>query len=309
MLMVSGGYFPTLGVRPLMGRMLTREDDAGAGNAVAVLSYGYWTDRLGGESSVLNQPLRVNGQMFTVVGIAPKGFTGTTLGSEPDIYVPLVFKPLLTPNWNGTDSWSDYWLYLIARPQHGRLAGAGGSRAEQRLRRPAGAAVQDAAVLLPEAARPLPAFAADVQGRQPRAEQHARSSRTPLITLMCATVLVLLIAMANAANLLLARSAQRRREMAIRAAMGAGRGELMGQMLTEALLLAAAGGIAGLAFAVVTLKLLIDGTGGRDADPLPGGATGVAGAAVRAGAFGGDGPAVRTVPGVGGGARVRRRSR
>ena len=79
-------------------------------------------------------------------------------------------------------------------------------------------------------------------------------SRTPLITLMCATVLVLLIAMANAANLLLARSAQRRREMAIRTAMGAGRGELMGQMLTEALLLAAAGGVAGLAMALVTLN-------------------------------------------------------
>jgi predicted permease len=81
-------------------------------------------------------------------------------------------------------------------------------------------------------------------------------TRTPLIILMCATAMVLLIAMANAANLLLARSAQRRREMAIRAAMGAGRGELMGQMLTEALLLAVAGGVAGLGFAVVTLKLL-----------------------------------------------------
>src|SRR5271157_3371154 len=119
MLAVSGGYFPTLGVRPLMGRMLSPQDDAGAGNAVAVLSYGYWTDRLGGETSVLNQPLRVNGQMFTVVGVTPRNFTGTTLASEPDIYVPLVFKPLLTPNWNGTDVWSDYWLYLIGRPQKG----------------------------------------------------------------------------------------------------------------------------------------------------------------------------------------------
>src|SRR5664279_188894 len=119
MLVVSGGYFPTLGVRPLIGRMLTPQDDAGAGNAVAVLSYGYWNDRLGGETAVLNQPLRVNGQMFTVVGVAPKGFTGTTLSDEPDVYVPLVFKPLLTPNWNGTDSWDDYWLYLIARPQRG----------------------------------------------------------------------------------------------------------------------------------------------------------------------------------------------
>ena len=85
--------------------------------------------------------MKVNGQMFTMVGIAPKEFTGTTLGSEPDIYVPLVFKPLLTPNWNGTDRWSDYWLYVIARPQRGLSRSAGGSRAQQRLRRPAGAAI------------------------------------------------------------------------------------------------------------------------------------------------------------------------
>ena len=257
-LVVSGGYFPTLGVRPLMGRMLTREDDTGAGNAVAVLSYGYWTDRLGGESDVLNQPLRVNGQMFTVVGVAPKGFTGTTLGSEPDVYVPLVFKPLLTPNWNGTDVWSDYWLYLIARPQRGV------SRAQ------AEAALNGVYPGLLEQQARMPKFYYGGKKRERFLQtrlafkdgSHGQSSmrdqtRTPLITLMCATVLVLLIAMANAANLLLARSAQRRREMAIRAAMGAGRGELMGQMLTEAVLLAAAGGIAGLAFAVVTLKLLL----------------------------------------------------
>ena len=257
-LVVSGGYFPTLGVRPLMGRMLTREDDAGAGNAVAVLSYGYWTDRLGGESDVLNQPLRVNGQMFTVVGIAPKGFTGTTLGSEPDVYVPLAFKPLLTPNWNGTDVWSDYWLYLIARPQRGvsraqaeaALNGVYPGLVEQQARMPRfyyGGKKRDRFL------QTRLAFKDGSHGQSSMRDQ----TRTPLITLMCATVLVLLIAMANAANLLLARSAQRRREMAIRAAMGAGRGELMGQMLTEAVLLAAAGGIAGLVFAVVTLKLLL----------------------------------------------------
>jgi predicted permease len=256
MLIVSGGYFPTLGVRPLMGRTIAREDDAGAGNAVAVLSYGYWSDRLGGESTVLNQPIRVNGQMFTVVGVAPKGFTGTTLGDEPDVYIPLVFKPLLTPNWNGTDRWSDYWLYLIARPQKGV------SRAQ------AEAALNSVYAGLLEQQSKMPQFYYRKQidrflhSRLTLKDgSHGQSSmreetRTPLIILMCATVLVLLIAMANAANLLLARSAQRRREMAIRAAMGAGRGELMGQMLTEALLLASAGGVAGLAFAVVTLKLL-----------------------------------------------------
>src|ERR1035438_3849729 len=254
MLIVSGGYFATLGVKPLMGRTIGREDDTGAGNAVAVLSYGYWSDRLGGESAVLNQPIRGNGQMFTVVGVAPKGFTGTTLGDEPDVYIPLVFKPLMTPNWNGTDRWSDYWLYLIGRPRKDF------SRAQ--------AALNSVYAGLLEQQSKMPQFFYRKQidrflkSRLTLKDgSHGQSgmreeTRTPLIILMGATVLVLLIAMANAANLLLARSAQRRREMAIRAAMGAGRGELMGQMLTEALLLAVAGGVAGLGFAVVTLKLL-----------------------------------------------------
>ena len=257
MLAVSGGYFPTLGVRPLLGRMLTRQDDAGAGNAAAVLSYGYWTDRLGGEADVLNQPLRINAQVFTVVGVAPKGFTGTTMGSESDVYVPLVFKPLLTPNWNGTDRWSDYWLYMFARP----APGFSPKQAE--------AALNGVYAGLLEQQSKMPQFYYQKQldrflhSRLTLKDgSHGQSavrdeSRIPLLILMCATVLVLLIAMANAANLLLARSAARRREMAIRAAMGAGRGELMGQMLAEALLLAAAGGIAGIGLAVVTLKLLI----------------------------------------------------
>src|SRR5260370_30090168 len=228
-----------------MGRVIPREDDRGAGSGVAVLSYGYWSDRLGGESAVLNQPIRVNGRMFTVVGVAPKGFTGTTLGDEPDIYVPLVFKPLLTPNWNGTDRWNDYWLSLIGRPQKGF------SRTQ------AQAALNSVYAGLLEQQSRMPQFYYRKQidrflkSRLTLKDgSHGQSgmreeTRIPLIILMSATLLVLLIAMANAANLLLARSAQRRREMAIRAAMGAGHGELMGQMLTEALLLAVAGGGAG----------------------------------------------------------------
>ena len=257
MLVVSGGYFPTLGVKPLVGRTIAPEDDAGAGNAVAVLSYGYWQDHLGGERSVLNQPIKINGQIFTIVGVAPKVFTGTTIGSEPDVYVPLVFKPLLTPNWNGTDRWNDYWLYTVARPQRGVSRGQ------------AVGALNSVYSGLVEQQSRMPNFYYQksrdrfLQARLSFQEgSHGQSSfrdstRTPLIILMCASALVLLIAMANSANLLLARSAQRRREMAIRSAMGAGRGELVGQMLTEALVLALAGGLAGLAFAVVTLKLLI----------------------------------------------------
>lgn len=77
--------------------------------------YGYWADHLGGEISVLNQQLKVNGQTFTIVGVAPKGFTSTTLGEEPAAFVPLTFEPLLTPHWDGTKRWNDYYLYLFAR--------------------------------------------------------------------------------------------------------------------------------------------------------------------------------------------------
>src|SRR5206468_10944100 len=90
-LAVSRAYFSTLGVRPFFGRLLSPEDDENAGNPVAVLSYGYWRDRLGGRYEVLNQPLRVSGLVFTIVGVAPRRFTGTTLASDPDIFVPISF--------------------------------------------------------------------------------------------------------------------------------------------------------------------------------------------------------------------------
>ena len=256
-MIVSGGYFPMLGVRPLVGRTIEPADDAGSGNPVAVLSYGYWIDHLGGEPGVLNQQIKVNGQVFTIVGVAPKQFTSTTLGEEPSLFVPLVFKPLLTPNWNGTDRWNDYYLYLLAR------LNPGVTRAQA-----TGALNSIYSGLLEEQSK-RPGFFYGKRIQRFLSSQltlkdgsHGQSSlrdetRTPLIILMCATAMVLLIAMANAANLLLARSAGRRREMAIRAAMGASRGDLMGQMLVEALLLALAGGLAGLAFAAVTVKLLL----------------------------------------------------
>ena len=258
MAVVSGGYFPVLGVQPLLGRTIAPEDDRpGGGNAVAVLGYGYWHDKLGGQRDVLNQTVRVNARPFTVVGVAPKAFDGVTLGEDIDIYVPMSFKPLLTPNWNGTDRWDDYWVYLFARLKPGVT-----------LQQAAAALNGPYSTLVDRQAK-------DYHPRNPRDVERFRNSRltllegdhgnssmrdearTPLIILMIATALVLLIAMANAANLLLARSAERRRELAIRSAMGAGRGELILQLLTEALLLAFAGGVAGLALGAVTVKALI----------------------------------------------------
>jgi putative ABC transport system permease protein len=256
-MVVSGGYFSILGVHPLMGRTIDPTDDAGAGNPVAVLSYGYWSDHLGGDTAVLNQPLKMNGQTFTIVGVAPKGFTSTTLGEEPAAFVPLVFKPLLTPHWNGTDRWNDYYLYLFARLQPGVS------------RQRAAAALNSVYAGLLEEQTQKPGFfyqkkrqrflasRLSLQDGSKGQSSMRDDTKIPLIILMCATAMVLLIAMANAANLLLARSAQRRREMAIRTAMGARQGDLMGQLLTEALLLSLAGGVTGLAFAVVTVKLLL----------------------------------------------------
>jgi predicted permease len=254
---VSGQYFSTLGVTPMAGRAITPDDDRpGAGNPVAVLGYGYWNDKLGRRADVLNQTIHINGQPFTVVGIAPRGFDGTTIGEDPAAYVPISLKPRLTPNWDGTDKAEDYWIYLVARRKPGTTL------------QQAAAALNSTYAGLVEAHAPKNhlgpqktlRYAASrltlVDGRQGNSAVRDEN-RVPMFILMGATVMVLLIAIANAANLLLARSAQRRRELAIRAAIGAGRGELVVQLLTEALMLAAAGGVAGILLGSVTLKLLI----------------------------------------------------
>ena len=255
-LIVSGHYFETLGVQPRIGRLITPADDTGAGNAVAVLGYAYWQTRLGGRPEVLNRPISINGQVFTVVGIAPPGFNGTTLGEVPDIYVPMAFKPLLTPGWNGTDRYNDYWIYLFGRLQAGvtrqQAETALNSTYSGLLERQAGALHFSGA----HKERFLKSRLRLIDGHQGNSYLRDQN-RKAIVILFIATVLVLAIAMANAANLMLARSAQRRRELAIRVALGAGRADIVGQMLAEALLLSAGGCLAGLGFGWLTLKLLV----------------------------------------------------
>jgi putative ABC transport system permease protein len=266
MMLVSGGYFPIMGVQPLMGRLIGPEDDVpGAGNPVAVLDYRYWREKLGGEMDVLNQTVKVNGQPFTVVGIAPPSFTGSTVGSEPSLFLPMSFKPRLTEGWDGTDKLPDYWVYLLARLKPGVTR----QKAEAALNLPYHAIVEEMAAVVKRRVEQSPRFRQQKLSLKDgsRGNSEFRDQyRSALQILILATGLVLLIAMANAANLLLARSAERRKELAIRAAMGAGRGELMGQFLTEALLLAGAGGAAGLAIAGATLRLLLASWGGEASD-------------------------------------------
>src|SRR5713101_5638296 len=257
-LLVSGSYFTTLGVKPLFGRLISPDDDAHAGgNAVAVLGYGYWQDRLGGIYEALNQPLRVNGQVFTIIGVTPKGFTSTTLGAVPDVYLPISFRTQLTPGRDIALSYNDYWVYLFGRlkPRMTRAQAEAGINTVY-----AGLKEEQAKTMREQSADKIKRFLQSkitlVEGRQGQSSLRD-TNRTPLYILMAATALVLLIAMANAANLLLARSAQRRREMAIRTALGASRSDIMRQLLTEALLLSVGGGLAGILIASSTLRLLI----------------------------------------------------
>jgi len=255
MMLVSGRYFSVLGVRPLVGRLIEPGDDiSGGGNPVAVLAYRYWQEKLGGDRGVLNQTVTVNGQPFTVVGIAPPGFTGTTVGAEPSVYLPMSFKPHLTEGWDGTDRLDYYWVYLLARLNPGVAL----AQAETSLNAPYHAIAEEIIQNVKGFRKDrIPLFRQSkltlVPGKQGNSgfrEQYADA----LKILMAATGLVLLIAIANAANLLLARSAERRKELAVRAALGAGRGELMGQFLTEALLLSVSGGVAGLGIAALTIR-------------------------------------------------------
>jgi hypothetical protein len=115
-LLVSGSYFPVLELTPAVGRLLDSNDDRAPGVApVVVLSHGYWTTRFGADPGVLNRTMLVNGQTLTIVGVAPAGFTGTTLGLEPQVFVPITMRAVLVPGVRGFERRDSYWAYLFAR--------------------------------------------------------------------------------------------------------------------------------------------------------------------------------------------------
>src|SRR5437867_8131443 len=117
---VSGSYFPTLGLRPALGRLLGPADDQGPGtNYVAVLGYGYWQSQFGSDPVVLGRPLRVNGQAMTIVGVAPRAFQGTTLGIDPLVFVPISMRGVLSPGFRGFENRRDYWTYVFGRLKPG----------------------------------------------------------------------------------------------------------------------------------------------------------------------------------------------
>jgi putative ABC transport system permease protein len=257
-LLVSGSYFPVLELQPALGRLFNSNDDTLVGQSrVVVLSYSYWSSRFGLDPTVLNKQLIVNGQSLTIVGVAPKGFDGTTIGMRPAVFVPITLRALLDVN-TGWSLRTDYWAYLFARRRPGVTIEA----ARASLGTQYHAIVNDVEAPLQKDISPqtMARFRAKPILVAPGGRGQSSvpdEAKTPLRLLLGVTAFVLLIACANIANLLLARSAARAGDMAIRLSIGASRARLIGQLLTESLLLAALGGIAGMVVAHWTLVLVI----------------------------------------------------
>jgi len=257
-LLVSGSYFPVLGLTPALGRLLTPEDDKTAGtHFLVVLSHDYWRTRFAMSPTVLNDTLVVNGQAMTIVGVAPRGFNGTTLGDNPDIFVPLTMRGLMQPGFNGFQNRRQYWAYLFARLKPGVSI----EQATVAINGPYHAIINDVEVPLQKGMSEQRMVEFKAKQITTEAGNRGQSSfdddaRAPLVILLAVTGTVLLIACSNIANLLLVRGAGRAAEMAVRLSIGANRRQLITQLMTESILLAIFGAISGLVVAKWTLDLV-----------------------------------------------------
>ncbi|MCA1649708.1 MAG: ABC transporter permease, partial [Acidobacteria bacterium] len=256
--LVSGSYFPVLGIRPALGRLLGPDDDRTIGEShVAVLSHSYWRTRFDANPNVLNQTLIVNGRHMMIVGVTPRGFEGTTLGSRPQVFVPITMRGQMQPGFKAFDNRRSYWAYLFARLKPGVSV----DEARTALNGPYRNIVNQVEAPLQRAMsdQTMARFRAKQVGVEQGAKGQSSVSgeaQAPLTLLLGVTGFVLLIACANIANLLLARAARRAGEMAVRLSIGASRRQLILQLLSESILLAVIGGAVGLLVAGWTLSLI-----------------------------------------------------
>jgi predicted permease len=255
--LVSGAFFQVLGVRAAIGRLLTADEDR-AGNPYAVISHDYWQRRFGGRPDVPGTTLTLRDVPVTIIGVTPPGFVGETAGQRPDLWLPLRLQPRLLP---GRDRLRDtppekaMWLNVFGRLKPGVTAAGAESEANAIFRAGlesfygAAASEERRREFLDQGLRLRPA----ARGASPSRREFSAS----LTALLAAVGLLLLVGCANLANLLLARGAARRPEIALRLSLGASRSRLLRQLVTESLALAALGGLAAVAVAYVLHGALV----------------------------------------------------
>ncbi len=250
---VSGDYFSTLGVKAVLGRTLSPEDDTPSSPPVIVLSYAYWQTAFGGSNDVLGRLIVLNSVPAAIVGVAEPGFTHLSPGKSPDLFITISAIPGLNIPWgdikSGMRTYDEWWLVIVARLKPGVSLAQAQAAATLAFRnamlhgeKPRSKEADDPKILL------LPAQ----QGLTGQRGFYAQ----PLYTLLCAVGLVLLIACANVGGLLLARATARQKEMAIRLAVGGGRLRIIRQLLTESVALSVAGGALGVVFAYWGVRVM-----------------------------------------------------
>jgi predicted permease len=262
---VSGGFYAALGLEPLAGRLLGPEDDRPGAPPAAVLAYGYWESRFGRDYGVVGRSITVEGKPVMVVGISPRGFAGANVGDAANLTMALGVLTQIFPERATSLEPGSQWLRILARLRPGMAM-------EQARARLAVVWPQMASVAVTPRMYP-PRREALLHSKMDLSEggtgySHLRSQfRRPLNILLAVTGLVLLIACANFANLLLARGTARAKEIALRFAIGASRGRVVRQLLTESAMLSAMGAAAGVAAAGAASRLLITmlSSGRRDA--------------------------------------------
>jgi|GEM_PF-2967905 len=244
--LVSGNFFVTVGVKPVVGRAILSGDDSVSNpRYVAVLSYAFWQEAFGGSIGAWNSSIRVNGLPFRIVGIGPPHFTGVIAGSAPQVFVPMSVMPFIDPGWNKSDDWSVRWLNLFFRLPPERSAAQAEARINPIYRR---GVREELAAETPQPADYLAELSHERVSLLPASQGvHGMLDqwRQPLRILQWLTAVVLLLTCINVAGLAVVRAIKQRRETLVRYAMGASRAALVRLYLMQAVILSLAGGLAG----------------------------------------------------------------